>query len=98
MYILENVLTLARKSAFRFIYEEKYECLNEYYSMIMQALFNDDSYKHFPNIITSKNEAIKKDGSYLEMSDRTKISLDIKYLYLQKFNIISSDADTLIVE
>lgn len=98
MYILENVLAGISNSAFRFIYRSNYECLNEYYSMNMQTLFHDETYKHFPNIITSKNDVIKKDGSYLEMSDLTKISLDLKYTYLQKFNIISSSADTLIVE
>lgn len=98
MYILENVLTETSNSAFKFIYRSNYECLNEYYSMNMQTLFHDESYKKFPNIITSNNEVIKKDGSYLEMSDRTKISLDLKYTYLQKFNIVSSNADTLIVE
>ena len=64
----------------------------------MQALFNDDSYKRFPNIITSDNEVIKKDKSYLEMTDLTKISLDLKYSYLKKFDIVSSDGDTLIVK
>lgn len=98
MYILENVLAGISNSAFRFIYKSNNECLNEYYSMNMQALFHDESYKKFPNIITSNNEVIKKDGSYLEMSDLTKISLDLKYTYLQKFNIVISSADTLIVE
>lgn len=98
IYILENVLAGISNSAFRFIYRSNYDCLNEYYSMNMQTLFHDEAYKHFPNIITSKNEVIKKDGSYLEMSDLTKISLDLKYTYLQKFNIVNSSADTLIVE
>ena len=98
MYILENVLAGLSKSAFKFIYRSNHDCLNEYYSTNIQALFHDDSYKRFPNIITSDNEVIKKDQSYLEMTDLTKISLDLKYSYLKKFDIVSSDADTLIVK
>lgn len=98
MCILDNVLIGTCKSAFKPIYKSNHDCLNEYYSMNMRALFHDDSYKKFPNIMTTDGEVIKKDGSYLEMKDFTKISLDVKYVYMEKFNIISSDGNTLVVE